>query len=171
MKKEAEEFFEKKPKKVLLVGDSHLKMISAQELRMRTGKDISVVKAYCSRKNWYGALFPDISFSNALEENADGTTTHIIMCSPTSDLTNVKDLDASSKLMFADLSAKTMVTTAEWCFSNYPSLQKVVIFEHLPRYFWNLSVHSVGTSKFKFYVNLTHSLGKCSKTPVTEKFR
>ena len=141
--KETEDFFEKKNKKILLVGDSHLKKISAPELQLKTGKNISLVKAFCSRKNWYGAYFPDSSFSKALEDNVDDTTTHIVMCAPTSDLTNIKDLDPASRLLFADLSAKTTVTTAEWCFVKYPALQKLVIFEHLPRYFWNLYIQSI----------------------------
>ena len=62
------------------------------------------MKAFCSRKNWYGAYFPDSSFSKALEDNVDDKTAHIVMCAPTSDLTNVKDLDPASRLMFADLS-------------------------------------------------------------------
>ena len=79
-----------------------------------------------------------------MEDNVDDKTTHIVMCAPTSDLTNVKDLDPASRLMFADLSAKTVtVTTAEWCFVNYPALQKLVIFEHLPRYVCNLYIHSI----------------------------
>ena len=78
--KEADEFFEKKRKKILLVGDSHLKKISAPELQLQTGKNISLVKAFCSRKNWYGAYFPDSSFSKALEDNVDDKTTHIVMC-------------------------------------------------------------------------------------------
>ena len=48
--KEADEFFEKKRKKILLVADSHLKKISAPELQLQTGKNISLVKAFCSRK-------------------------------------------------------------------------------------------------------------------------
>ena len=149
--KEVDLFFEKKRKKILLIGDSHLKKISGQELKFKTGKDISLVKAYCSRKNWYGAFYPESSFSNAVEQNADETTTHIIMCAPTSDLTNVKNLNSSSRLMFADLSAKTMISTAEWCLVNYPALQKIVIFEHLPRYLCKSIIQFILIFPFSFF--------------------
>ena len=114
----------------MIVGDSHLKLISSTILQERTGKNIALLKAYNSRKYWRSAFFPEKSFTKALEENK---IKNIVFCTPTSDLTNVKDLDEETRKIFADISTKTLITSAEWCFNHYALLENIVIFEHLPR--------------------------------------
>ena len=108
-------------------------MLSVDDLKQQTGKDIIKIPTYCSRDDWHNAYIPKKSIIRGVSENVDQSVTHLIMTAPTSDLTNVKQLDPTTRQMFADLSAKTLIATAEWALINYPGLQHVYIMEHLPR--------------------------------------
>ena len=55
------------------------------------------------------------------------------MTAPTSDLTNLNRMDLYAQQAWADLSAKTLVLTAEWCIIHFPRLTQVVIMDQLPR--------------------------------------
>ena len=59
--------------------------------------------------------------------------THLVMTSPTSDITNLGKLDPEIRLHWIDLSAKTIISTAEMCLIRFPALKSVTILEHLPR--------------------------------------
>ena len=139
VKEATENFFENKKKKVLVTGDSHLKMISFENLQRHTGHNITKIPSYCSRSDWPGAFYPKSSLVSALKDNVDDSITHVIMTAPISDLTNVRDCERGTRSIFADLSAKSIISTAEWALINYPALQHVYILEHLPRYarIWN----------------------------------
>ena len=140
LREATENFLESKTTRILLTGDSHLKKISSENLERHTGRKIIKAPAYCSRSDWHGAYYPSSSLVNAVKNNVDDSITHIIMTAPTSDITNVRECDPATRLIFADLSAKSMISTAEWALINYPALQRVYIMEHLPRYILKLFI-------------------------------
>ena len=90
-----------------------------------------------SRNFWPHALKPTTSISSVLLQHAKSRTsdlpTHLLMTSPTSDITNLLSMGTAARMNWVDLSAKTMVITAEMCLIQYPGLQKIYIMEHLPR--------------------------------------
>ena len=130
---EVEVFLEQKVRKVLITGDSHLKCISTERLKSDTKTNVTFAKTYCSRVNYPGSKFPKVAISNVLQSRFDRETTHLVMTAPTSDLTNLSEMDQNAKQAWADLSARTLVLIAEWCLIHYSSLQQVVIMDHLPR--------------------------------------
>ena len=130
---EVEVFLEQKVRKVLITGDSHMKCISIERLKSDTKTNVTFAKTYCSRVNYPGSKFPKVAISNVLQSKVDQETTHLVMTAPTSDLTNLSEMDQNAKQAWADLSARTLVLIAEWCLIHYSSLQQVVIMDHLPR--------------------------------------
>ena len=130
---EVEVFLEQKVRKVLITGDSHMKCISTERLKSDTKTNVTFAKTYCSRVNYPGSKFPKVAISNVLQSKVDQETTHLVMTAPTSDLTNLSEMDQNAKQAWADLSARTLVLIAEWCLIHYSSLQQVVIMDHLPR--------------------------------------
>ena len=130
---EVESFLKRRPIKVLLTGDSHLKSISIDRLSEETKIDVQHVKTYNSRLYYPNARFPLVSIANVLQERIDHETTHIVITAPTSDLTNVKEMDFNAQEAWADLSAKTIVLVAEWCLIHYARLRQVILMDHLPR--------------------------------------
>ena len=130
---EVEVFLEQKVRKVLITGDSHMKCISTERLKSDTKTTVTFAKTYCSRVNYPGSKFPKVAISNVLQSRFDRETTHLVMTAPTSDLTNLSEMDQNAKQAWADLSARTLVLIAEWCLIHYSSLQQVVIMDHLPR--------------------------------------
>ena len=130
---EVEVFLEQKVRKVLITGDSHLKCISTERLKSDTKTNVAFAKTYCNRVNYPGSKFPKVAISNVLQSRFDRETTHLVMTAPTSDLTNLSEMDQNAKQAWADLSARTLVLIAEWCLIHYSSLQQVVIMDHLPR--------------------------------------
>ena len=133
---EATRFLAEKPIRVLVSGDSHLKCIQIGKLADVTGKEVSMIKTFCSRNFWPNALKPIIGISSVLLQQAKSRTelpTHLLMTSPTSDVSNLLSMGTAARLSWVDLSAKTMVITAEMCLIQFPGLQKVYIMEHLPR--------------------------------------
>ena len=129
----AQQFLLPKRKKVLLSGDSHLKAICKEKLEKETGRSIEILKTYNSRDNWPNALKPSISISSVLLENVKSRATNLVLTSPTSDITNLRGMSKSEQIKWIDLSAKTVMSTAETCLIRYPALMKVSIVEHLPR--------------------------------------
>ena len=131
--KDAEEFLTEKPQKIIVSGDSHLKSVSLQKLSNKTGKDIVFLKTFCSRNDWPWAWKPDISILSVLQKQVHSRATHLLMTSPTSDLTNLERLDPTARFHWVELSIKTMISTAEMCLIRFPALKSVTILEHLPR--------------------------------------
>ena len=129
----AQQFLLPKRKEVLLSGDSHLKAICKEKLEKETGRSIEILKTYNSRDNWPNALKPLISISSVLLENVKSRATNLVLTSPTSDITNLRGMSKSEQIKWIDLSAKTVISTAEMCLIRYPALMKVSIVEHLPR--------------------------------------
>ena len=129
----AEEFSREKPQKIIVSGDSHLKSISQGKLINTTGKTIEFLRTYCSRDDWPWAWKPDVSIASVLLQQVHSRATHLVMTSPTSDITNLGKLDPEIRLHWIDLSAKTIISTAEMCLIRFPALKSVTILEHLPR--------------------------------------
>ena len=119
-----------KPKQVLVCGDSHIKCISLPKLCQVTGRNIEFVKSFCSRNDWPRAFKPEIS---TLLKQVDSRATDLLITSPTSDLTNLTQMSQSARVHWIDLSAKTIINTAEICLTRFPALKNVTILEHLPR--------------------------------------
>ena len=128
-------FSVKKAPMILLSGDSHLKSISLERLASATGKSIEIVKTFCCRDNWPGALKPQVSISSVLLKHVHSRATHLLLTAPTSDLTNLTRFSQSERTGWIDLSAKTIISTAEMCLTRFPALRGVTILEHMPRYF------------------------------------
>ena len=122
-----------KPKQVLVCGDSHLKCISLPKLCQVTGRNIEFVKSFCSRNDWPRAFKPEISIVSTLLKQVDSRATDLLITSPTSDLTNLTQMSQSARVHWIDLSAKTIINTAEICLTRFPALKNVTILEHLPR--------------------------------------
>ena len=124
-----------KPKQVLVCGDSHLKCISLPKLCQVTGRNIEFVKSFCSRNDWPRAFKPEseISIVSTLLKQVDSRAIDLLITSPTSDLTNLTQMSQSARVHWVDLSAKTIINTAEMCLIRFPALKNVTILEHLPR--------------------------------------
>ena len=105
-----------------------------------TGREVTRIKTYCSRNFWPGALKPTTSISSILVQHAHIRATHLLTTSPTSDISNLTTMGKSERMHWIDLSAKSMVTAAEMSLVRYPALREVYIMEHLPRYFFHVSL-------------------------------
>ena len=131
--KGAKQFSTEKPQKILVCGDSHLKCIPLKRLANKTGKNIEFIKIFCSCNDLPGAWKPEISISSVLLQQVDARATNLLITSPTSDLTNLVKMSPSARIHWVDLSAKTIVNTAEMALIRFPALMSVTIMEHLPR--------------------------------------
>ena len=131
--KGAKQFSTAKPQKILVCGDSHLKCIPLKRLANKTGKNIEFIKTFCSRNDWPGAWKPEISIASVLLQQVDSRATDLLITSPTSDLTNLVKMSPSARIHWVDLSAKTILNTAEMALIRFPALMSVTIMEHLPR--------------------------------------
>ena len=131
---DANQFSASKTPNILITGDSHLKLISAERLATETGQNIEMVRTYCSRDYWPWAWRPEISIASVLLRKCNSRATHLLITSPTSDLTNLKQFSQSEQINWVDLSAKSIISTAEMCLIRFPALRDVTILEHLPRY-------------------------------------
>ena len=129
----AKHFSMEKPKQIVVCGDSHLKCISLTKLSKVTGRNIEFVKSFCSRNDWPRAFKPEISIASTLLKKVDSRATDLLITSPTSDLTNLTQMSQAARVHWVDLSAKTIINTAEMCLIRFPALKNVTILEHLPR--------------------------------------
>ena len=98
----AEEFSREKPQKIIVSGASHLKSISQGKLINTTGKTIEFLRTYCSRDDWPWAWKPDVSIASVLLQQVHSRATHLVMTSPTSDITNLGKLDPAIRLHWID---------------------------------------------------------------------
>ena len=98
-----------------------------------TGRNIEFVKSFCSRNDLPRAFKPEISIVSTLLKQVDSRATDLLITSPTSDLTNLTQMSQSARVHWIDLSAKTIINTAEMCLIRFPALKNVTILEHLPR--------------------------------------
>ena len=91
-------------------------------------------RAYNSCPNWPGAKYSESNFWDVVPRLlATNTYTNLVLLSPTSDLTNLKDVQEGSHVALAQQSARNMFHTMIKALKTNPTLQKVVIFEMFPR--------------------------------------
>ena len=112
---DANQFSASKNPNILISGDSHLKLISPERLASETGRKIEMVRTYCSRDYWPWAWRPEISIASVLLKKCNSRATHLLITSPTSDLTNLNQFSHSEQINWVDLSAKSIISTAEMC--------------------------------------------------------
>ena len=97
--------------------------------------EIEFVKTFCSRDDWPLAWKPEISIVSVLLQKVDSRATDLLITSLTSDLSNLINMSQAARIHWVDLSAKTVINTAEMALIRFPALKSVTILEHLPRYF------------------------------------
>ena len=130
--------------KLLYLRDSIGKNIDTRRVEMSTQSRIITSSAYASVKNTV-SRFKDSNFfdvaNKMLANPIDGKPYDaLVLSAPTVDITNMN----TAKLTPSDtteafkqqvvISCKNMMTVAENALKSYPSLRKVVIMEHTPRF-------------------------------------
>ena len=91
-------------------------------------------RAYNSVSTFPGCKFPESSFERVVPRLlSTRSVTNLILQSPTSDLTNLRNLPESQHQDLVKQSARDMVKIMEKARADYPSLRKVIVLDQLPR--------------------------------------
>ena len=91
-------------------------------------------KAYNSVSSFPGCKYPESSFERVVPRLLSGrTVTNLVLQSPTSDLTNLREAPQLQHSELVTQSARNMMTIMERARVAHPSLRKIVVLEHLPR--------------------------------------
>ena len=91
-------------------------------------------RAYNSASNWPGAWYRESNFRDVVPKLLSAKAfTYLVLLSPTSDLTNLKEVEEQHHEGLAQQSALNMFQTTLKALESSPSLRKVVIFEMFPR--------------------------------------
>jgi hypothetical protein len=129
--------------KVLYIADSVGHTASLRQVEMSQNCRIKTAKAYSSdydvKARWPKSNFTDVA-KYALENSGKEKFDVLVMSAPTVDITNLDTtrLQKNDNTEFfqqqAYLSSQNMIKVAERSIQNNPSLTKVVIKEHPPRF-------------------------------------
>ena len=134
--------FLRKPK-VLIVGDSITHNTNFRKIEEEHSTRIRTVKAYSATHDdtarWPSKNFTDVTDDALTNAHVDDNFTHLVLGAPSVDITN---LPTSNLTLFDNtevfkqkvfISCQNMVTVAENAVLKNPSLEKVVLMEHIPR--------------------------------------
>ena len=91
-------------------------------------------RAYNSVSSFPGCKYPESSFERVVPRLLSSrTVTNLVLQSPTSDLTNLREAPQLDHNELIIQSARNMMTIMERARSAHPSLRKIVVLDHLPR--------------------------------------
>ena len=91
-------------------------------------------RAYNSVSSYPGCKYPESSFEQVVPRLLSSrTVTNLVLQSPTSDLTNLKQVPKSQHQDLATQSARNMFTIMERARADHPSLRNILMLEQLPR--------------------------------------
>ena len=92
-------------------------------------------RAYCSTRNWPNSRYPDNNIEDkVMEELKIREQSHLVFGAPCNDISNLEGIsDKSEQHRMAVKSSENCIATAEKALKEFPRLEKVVIFEQLPR--------------------------------------
>ena len=135
--------FLKRPK-ILYVGDSIATNVNFRRLEEEFSSRIKTAKAYSCihdrTSRWPEKNVHDVTQDALDVTHKDDKFTHLVLGAPSVDITNID----TSKLTPLDnieaykqkilIACQNLMTVAESSLQNHPSLKKVVIMEHAPRF-------------------------------------
>ena len=132
--------------KILFIGDSISSNVDLETLQNATGKQFVTAKAYSSQKSTGSNFrkkaphFPESNFSDVIPWQLSKSSYHALVLQAGSiDISNMntKHTNAEDIEYFKDetcLSAQNLFKAAENALHVQPTLKKVVIMKHIPRY-------------------------------------
>ena len=134
-----------------MIGDSTMSTVNGQSVEAALGGNLLTGKsatsqgprsrlaghpgrAYNSVSSYIGCKYPESSFERVVPRLLSSrTVTNLVLQSPTSDLTNLKEAPQLQHKDIITQSASNMMTIMERARAAHPALRKIVILEQLPR--------------------------------------
>ena len=131
-------------KNTLLLGDSNTKFQNPRLIEKALGGRGLYTpgfvrprtdRAYCSTRDWPNSRYPENNLEDkVMEQLSVRDHSHVIFGAPCNDITNIGDIqDKSEKYKLAIKSSENCINIAEKALERFPTLEKVIIPERLPR--------------------------------------